>query len=147
MLYWKIIFILIFVKENVVIKRTDGNGDIKLSASKQLSHFFNSYAQAINKSSHRTGPLFESPFERKLVDNDRYISSLIYYCHYNAQLHQMVKCFKDWPYSSYHAITKNNSTIVAVDKVLEWFGSMHPFINQHEGRYEEVNFKNIDFEK
>ena len=111
--------------------------------AKQLSHFFNSYAQAINKSFHRTGPLFESPFERKLVNNDEYISSLIYYCHYNAQLHQMVTNFKDWPYSSYHSILENNKNIVAVDKVLEWFGGRPPFIDQHEGRYKQENYKNI----
>ena len=118
-------------------------GILAALASKQLSHFFNSYAQAINKSYQRTGPLFESPFERKLVNNDEYISSLIYYCHYNAQLHQMVSNFKDWPYSSYHSIIENNKNIVAVDKVLESFGGRQPFIDQHEGRYEDAKFKNI----
>ena len=135
--------LLVYVKENVSIPRSDGKGIIQLNASKQLSHFFNSYAQAINKSFNRTGPLFESPFERKPVNNDEYISSLIYYCHYNAQLHQMVANFKDWPYSSYHSILENNKNIVAVDKVLEWFGGRQPFIEQHDGRYEDAKFKNI----
>ena len=56
----------------------------------------------------------------------------------------MATCFKDWPYSSYHAIVENNNNIVAVDKVLEWFGGLQPFIDQHEKRYEEVNFKSMD---
>ena len=135
--------LLVYVKENVSIPRSDGKGIIQLNASKQLSHFFNSYAQAINKSFNRTGPLFESPFERKPVTNDEYISSLIYYCHYNAQLHQMVANFKDWPYSSYNSILENNKNIVAVDKVLEWFGGRQPFIDQHEGRYDDAKFKNL----
>lgn len=139
--------LFVYVKENVSIPRSNGKGDIQLSASKQLSHFFNSYAQAINKSYQRTGPLFESPFERKLVNNDKYISSLIYYCHYNAQLHGMVANFKDWPYSSYHSIIDNNNEIVAVDKVLEWFGGRQPFIDQHEGRYEQNSYQNILLEK
>ena len=139
--------LLVFVKENVSVPRDDGKGVIQLNASKQLSHFFNSYAQAINKSSNRTGPLFESPFERKSVINDEYISSLIYYCHYNAQLHGMVSNFKDWPYSSYHSILENDKNIIAVDKVLEWFGGVQPFIDQHERRYNQENYKNIILEK
>lgn len=139
--------LLVFVKENVIIPRSDGKGIIQLNASKQLSHFFNSYAQAINKSFDRTGPLFESPFERKPVNNDDYISSLIYYCHYNAQLHGMVTNFKDWPYSSYHSIVENNNNIVAVDKVIEWFGGRQQFIDQHEKRYEQNSYQNIVLEK
>jgi putative transposase len=137
--------LFVYVKENVIVKRDDGKGEIKLDASKQLSHFFNSYAQAINKSYKRTGSLFESPFERKMVDNDSYFTSMIYYCHYNAQLHQMVKgSFKNWPFSSYHSIIENDNNIVAVDKVLDWFGGKDAFIKQHEERYE--NKKCIDFE-
>ena len=139
--------LLVFVKENVSVFRSDGKGVIQLNASKQLSHFFNSYAQAINKSYNRTGSLFESPFERKLVINDEYISSLIYYCHYNAQLHGMVSDFKDWPYSSYHPILENNNNIVAVDRVLEWFGGRQPFIDQHQGRYNNEKYKNLILEK
>ena len=86
----------VYVKENVWIPRDNGNGDIKLNASKQLSHFFNSYAQAINNSYKRTGPLFESPFERKKIEDDNYLTSMVYYCHYNAQLHGLVCYFKRW---------------------------------------------------
>ena len=136
-----------FTKENVIVKRDDGKGEIKLNASKQLSHIFNSYAQAINKSYQRTGPLFESSFERKLVDNDNYFTSMIYYCHYNAQLHQMVEgSFKNWPFSSYHSIVGNDKNIVAVDKVLDWFGSKDVFIKQHEERYENKRYINFEIE-
>ena len=127
--------LLVYVKENVVVKRDDGKGDIRLSASKQLSHLFNSYAQAMNKCHNRTGSLFESPFERKLIDNDSYITSMIYYCHYNAQLHGMVEDFKDWPFSSYRPIIERQESIVAGDKVLEWFGGWNAFKKQHDNRY------------
>lgn len=127
--------LFVYVKENVVVKRNDGKGEIKLTASKQLAHFFNSYAQAINKSHSRTGSLFESPFERKLVNSEHYISSMIYYCHYNAQLHGMVKDFKDWPFSSYHSIMEGNTEIIATEKVLQWFGGKEAFEKQHQNRY------------
>jgi putative transposase len=139
--------LFVYVKEKVIVKRNDGNGEIILNASKQLSHFFNSYAQAINKSFERTGALFESPFKRKIVDNDNYFTSMIYYCHYNAQLHQMVDDnFKDWPFSSYHSIIDNDNNIVVVDKVLKWFGGKEAFIKQHEERYENRKFINFEIE-
>lgn len=36
-----------------------------VNASKQFSHLFNAYAQAINRRYSRSGSLFEKPFERK----------------------------------------------------------------------------------
>jgi hypothetical protein len=87
--------LLVYVKENVLVPKNNGRGIIQLNASKQLSHFFNAYAQAVNKANNRTGPLFESPFERKLIDDDNYLTSMIYYCHYNAKLHGFIKDFKD----------------------------------------------------
>ncbi len=62
--------LLVYIKENVEAPRREGNGMFKLNASKQSGHFFNSYTQAINKAHKRTGPLFESPFERKLAEDE-----------------------------------------------------------------------------
>jgi putative transposase len=87
--------LLVYVKENVEVPRRDGQGMFKMNASKQLGHFFNSYAQSINKAHKRTGPLFESPFERKLVDDESYLMSMIYYCHRNAQHHGFVNDFRE----------------------------------------------------
>ena len=66
--------LLVYVKENVEVPRKDGQGVFKMNTSKQLGHFFNSYAQSINKAHKRTGPLFESPFERKWIDNESYLT-------------------------------------------------------------------------
>lgn len=73
--------LMVYVKENVTVPKHNGQGLIKLNASIQLSHFFNSYVQSFNKANNRTGPLFESPFERRLIDDDSYLSSMIFYCH------------------------------------------------------------------
>jgi REP element-mobilizing transposase RayT len=133
--------LLVHIKENVLVPKNDGQGMVQLNASKQLSHFFNSYAQAVNKANNRTGPLFESPFERKLIDDDNYITSMIYYCHYNAKLHGFVKEFKDWEFSSYHAILKNNNSFLASQKVLDWFGGVAAFEKAHSGRYGESDME------
>ena len=128
--------LFVYIKENVQVPRYDGKGTVKLNASKQLSHFFNSYAQSINKSSHRTGSLFESPFERKLVNDNSYFTDMIFYCHYNPQLHGFVKNFKEWKFTSYHNILANNESICASKKVLDWFGDAIAFEKAHEGRHE-----------
>jgi putative transposase len=138
--------LLVYVKENVQVPKHNKQGTMQLNASKQLSHFFNSYAQSVNKAYNRTGPLFESPFERKLVDDESYITSAIYYCHYNAQLHGFVKDFKDWEFSSYHTVLKNNNTFLAAQKVLDWFAGVKPFEKAHEKRYEKEGIEKFIIE-
>ena len=128
--------LLVYVKENAEVPKYNGQGSFRLNASRQLSHFFNSYAQSINKANKRTGSLFESPFERKLIDDNSYLTSVIYYCHYNAQLHGFVNDFKDWEFSSYHTILKNDNSFLASQKVLDWFGGVAAFEKAHEGRYD-----------
>jgi REP element-mobilizing transposase RayT len=127
--------LLVYVKENVEVPKYNNQGMVKLNASKQLSHFFNSYAQSINKADKRTGPLFESPFERKLIDDENYLTNMIYYCHYNAQLHGFVNDFREWEYSSYQAILNNNNTFLSSQKVLDRFGGVNGFEKAHDVRY------------
>ena len=123
--------LLVYIKENVEVPRKDGQGMFKMNASKQLGHFFNSYAPSINKGHKRTGPLFESPFERRWIDNESCLMTMIYYCHRNAQHHDFVKDFRQWEYSSYGSITRNDNTLVATEKVITRFGSVAAFENAH----------------
>lgn len=123
--------LLVYIKENVEVPRRDGEGMFKMNASKQLSHFFNSYAQAINKAHKRTGQLFEAPFERKLVDDENYIQSMIYYCHRNAQHHGFVKDFRDWQFSSYDPRVRNDNSLVNAEKVVQRFRNVAAFEKAH----------------
>lgn len=134
--------LLVYVKENVQVAKKDGEGMFKLNASKQLSHFLNSYAQSINKAYNRTGPLFESPFERRLIDHDSYLTSVIQYCHLNPQLHGFVNDFTEWEFSSYHAVLNNNSSLIASQKIIDWFGNINAFQLAHK-----TNLQNKDVEK
>nr|WP_315197664.1 hypothetical protein [uncultured Flavobacterium sp.] len=52
-----------------------------IDPSRQFSHLFNAYTQAINKRHNRTGSLFETTFERKLVSSEKYFQQLIFYIH------------------------------------------------------------------
>ena len=123
--------LLVYIKENAEVPRKNGTGMFKLNASKQLGHFLNSYAQSINKAHNRTGPLFESPFERKLVDTEGYIMAMIYYCHGNAVHHGFVNDLKEWEFSSYHPILTNDSSLVATAEVIKRFGSITCFEESH----------------
>jgi hypothetical protein len=102
-----------------------------LNPSRQLGHFFNSYAQIINRKYTRTGSLFESPFHRKHISSNPYLSSAIFYTHNNAPRHGFVKSIGDWPHSSYHDLVGNGETFLCREAVLEWFGGREQFIDFH----------------
>jgi REP element-mobilizing transposase RayT len=124
--------LLVYINENVEVPRTDGKeGMFRLNASKQLGHCFNAYAQSINRVYQRTGPLFESPFERKRVDDESYIRSVICYCTRNAVHHGFVNNIRDWEFSSYHSVLENDTAIVAVDEVITRFGDISRFKEAH----------------
>lgn len=123
--------------------RTHSEGELKaVSTSKnkyeadqiislQFSHFFNCYAQAINKTFCRTGGLFETPFRRIAVEDEEYVTQLIYYIHFNPQKHCFVKDFRTYKHSSYSIYLNNKKTFLERRAGIEWFGSKFNFINQH----------------
>ncbi len=138
--------LLVYIRENVFVPKITGGGLLRLNASKQLSHFFNSYAQAFNKMYGRTGPLFESPFERRLIDDEQYITSVIYYCHYNPQMHGFVTDFRNWKFSSYHAILAEHHSFLATEKVISWFGNKAAFEKAHELNKPEKDYSKYKIE-
>ena len=131
-----------YVRENIEVPKKNGDGMFRLTASKQLSHFFNSYAQSFNKMYDRTGPLFESPFERKLIDNPAYLPSVICYCNLNPQLHGFVDDFRNWEFSSYAAIIQNETKFISSQKVIDMFGGVAGFKEAHN-----LALRKDDFEK
>lgn len=121
------------VRENVEVPRRDGKeGMFRLNASKQLGHCFNAYAQSINSAYKRTGPLFESPFERKWVDDKSYLRHMVFYCHSNPVHHGFTKDVRDWEHSSYHSILNGDNSLVAADTVMELFGGIEQFEAAHQ---------------
>lgn len=58
----------------------------------------------MNKMYDRTGALFETPFKRIEVNNDSYFSALIAYIHRNPETHGIIDDFREYPFSSYHAM-------------------------------------------
>ncbi len=97
----------------------------------QFGKLFNAYAKAINKAYQRTGSLFQNPFRRKEVTSDAYFRQLVTYLHRNPQKHGFVKDFRDWPYSSYHALLSDKPTYVKRVEVLDWFGDARTLVEFH----------------
>ena len=111
-----------------------------IDASRQFSHLFNSYTQSINKRYHRTGSLFEKPFERKLVTNEKYLKNLIYYIHNNPVHHGFVKSLDLYKWSSFSTILSNKLTKLKRNDVIEFYGGLDNFILYH---HQDNNFNEI----
>jgi len=99
--------------------------------SRAFNNWFNAYAKAINKAYGRTGSLFQHHFGRQRVMTDRYFLALIHYIHYNPQKHGFVPDFREWPYSSYHALLSDQPTHLARAAVLDWFGGRQGLLEFH----------------
>jgi len=113
----------------------------KLDISKQFSHLFNAYTQAINKRHNRTGSLFQRPFKRIEVSSDKYFQNLIYYIHNNPVKHGFVDSMIEYPWSSYGSIISNKKTKLKRTEVINVFDDVDNFKHYHS---REQNLNNIN---
>jgi hypothetical protein len=112
-----------------------------IDPSRQFSHLFNSYTQAINKRHNRTGSLFETTFERKLVASEAYFQQLIYYIHNNPVHHGFVKQICLYPWSSYETVISDKPTKLKRKEVIELYGDIENYIFYHN---QQQNFNEIN---
>ena len=102
-----------------------------INPSRQFSHLFNAYTQAVNKRHNRTGSLFEASFERKLVSSERYFKQLIFYIHNNPVHHGFVSSINLYPWSSYETIISDKPTKLKRNETIEIYGDLENFICYH----------------
>ncbi len=102
------------------------------SSSRAFSNLFSTYTKAINKAYQRTGSLFEKPFKRKPITNERYYKALVAYIHQNPQMHDLINDFRDWPFSSYQAMISREPTQLAREVTLAWFDGSRGLVKSHE---------------
>ena len=100
-------------------------------ASQKFSNFLNAYAKSINIAHSRTGSLFEHPFGRVAITDDRQFWTVIAYIHQNPQKHKFVNDFRDWKYSSYGVILSTKRTIIQREKIMQWFGNKDEYLSIH----------------
>ncbi|HLO17698.1 MAG TPA: hypothetical protein VK206_22905 [Anaerolineales bacterium] len=100
--------------------------------SQYFANLFNAYTRGVNLATGRSGALFECPFKRIPITDERYLMRLIVYIHQNPQKHKFVEDFRDWNYSSYHGLLGNAPTRLQKDKLMELFGSREDFVRIHQ---------------
>lgn len=121
----------------VLETREVSNSNKKFNPSQNFANLFNAYTKAINKGYGRTGSLFEERFGRIPVTSDSYFTTLIFYIHYNPQKHGFVDDFRDWEWSSYHALVGTGQTKLKRSVVLNMFDGIKGFEEFHQGRVDE----------
>lgn len=119
--------------------------NVTVSVEQSFSNLFNAYAKAFNKRFDRTGKLFEERFKRKRVEDESYITELIYYIHSNPQNHGLLNDFKAYPYSSYNTILSGKPTSLKRQEVINWFGGLSFYEEYHKKKHEQlVNDKELE---
>jgi len=104
--------------------------DVHPIVSKQFRRFFQCYTLSFNKQHNRIGTLFQTPYKRVHITDDQ-VKKLIRYTHTNPQKHQLVGNFKDWKWSSYHALLNNTETLLDREAVIKYFGSAEKYLLYH----------------
>jgi len=128
------------ISPSEVLNPDGGSIKKKYSPTNQFSHLFNSYAQAFNKRFGRTGSLFQHPFKRKLITNERYLKQVILYIHNNPVHHGFCSHPIEYPWSSYLSCVSIKATKLKRETVLGWFDSQANFLAMHreKGEYEKI---------
>jgi len=96
-----------------------------------FSHLFNSYTQAFNKRFNRTGGLFQRPFKRIEIENEKYLKYLVYYIHHNPVKHGFVEDMVEYPWSSYLTVSSPKQTNLNREQVIEWFNDVDNYNRFH----------------
>lgn len=138
---------LIRIIDNLELGRTSNKNKTELSVhdivSKKFRLFFQSYAMSFNNQHNRVGSLFQTPFKRVLVDDNSYLTHLIFYIHSNPQKHKLVSDFIKWKWSSYAGLISEFNTKLFKIEVLDLFGGKLQYIDFHTSNKELLNEKYI----
>jgi REP element-mobilizing transposase RayT len=114
------------------------------SFSLPLSHWCNAYAQAINKQEDRTGSLFQRPFRRILIEDERQLVQTIMYIHGNPKHHLVFDDFQHYPYSSFGRLVNAFPTFLKREEVWDYFGGKAGFMDAHEEYYHYLDDQMTD---
>jgi putative transposase len=141
--------LLVYIRKEVLLDKviySVQKKPTKITVIQQFSNWFNAYTKAINKRYIRTGSLFETSFQRKLVTNHTYFKNMIYYIHYNPVHHHFVKHPLDYPWTSYISILSEKSSKIQRNEVLNIFKSKFNFEQYHSGEQDLSNIEELIIE-
>lgn len=114
---------------------------------RQMNSFLVSYANYINNKYDRKGGTFQKPFKRIKIDGEAHLQQAIIYTNANAQKHQVVNDYKQYPFSSYLPVVENDKHWVDSKSVLEFFDGVKNFISVHNQQAAYFYPRNCPFAK
>lgn len=112
----------------------------KRHISQSFSNLFNAYTKAYNKKYNRHGSLFERPFKRKSINNEKYLVNLICYIHNNPVHHGFCEHPIEYPWSSYISCVSRKTTKIKREKVILLFDDLENFKYVHSSKFYENDF-------
>lgn len=130
-----------------MLEKPDINFNKKPSAASQFQHLFNAYSSWFNKRYKRSGTLFESTYDRKLINHSKYFMNMVVYIHQNPIKHGFAEHLLDYPWTSYLTIKTNKPTRLKRENVIKEFGSIDNFKKQHHQFQEDLMIKHLIIEK
>ena len=138
--------LLIRIKDENEFLNSDLTGFENLSGLKSLSslkplhqHFsnlFNAYTKAYNKRYKRHGNLFERPFKRKLIRNEKYLKQVLLYIHNNPVHHGFCEHPMEYSWSSYLSCIAIKPTKLQREIIIGWFDDVANFKEIHNQKVE-----------
>ncbi len=111
-----------------------------------FSNLFNAYTQAYNKMNHRHGSLFERPFKRLFIANQKYFQNTVVYIHQNPVHHFITEHILDYPWTSYQTLISMKPSKLCRNKVLGYFDSLGNFKAAHDQDIDEDILKEISLD-
>jgi putative transposase len=108
---------------------------------KGMKNFMISYSKAINKKYNRVGSLFQGRYKVSEIASESYFTRIITYIHQNPLVAGLVKNMEDYKYSSFAAYLSNKETLISKQGVLDWFGGLDGFVNDHKMSVEDLEME------
>jgi hypothetical protein len=103
---------------------------------RQMNSFLVSFANYHNNKYKRKGGLFQKPFRRIQICDDSHLQQAVIYVNANAQKHNLINDFRQYPYSSYNEVIQNTNKFIDTKAVLSFFGGIENFIAIHKRQVE-----------
>jgi REP element-mobilizing transposase RayT len=108
------------------IQSSNSNNKIPIPVN-HLRHFFNAYAHYFNLKYGRKGSLFNRPFKRVLIKDEKQLLNEILYVNSNSVKHGFSENVNGWKWSSVNDIVNRNSGFIGVDYVISLFEDIGNF--------------------
>lgn len=96
--------------------------NMDLILKNRFTAMLSGYATYFNIQHRRRGNFLHRPFCRKWINTIEYFEKVAYYIHANGLHHGLYDHILDQEWSSYHSVMLKDDTILALEKLFEYFG-------------------------